>query len=40
MTIKGETVTLEDAKQQVRRVCIRLGLLHLSFSRTLVNELG
>ncbi len=40
MTIKEETVTLEDAKQQVRRVCLRLGLLHLSFSRTLVNELG
>ena len=36
----GEAVPLEEAKEQVRRVCVRLGLLHLSFARTLVEELG
>ena len=35
-----ETVTLENAKEQVRKVCVRLGLLHLSFAKTLVDELG
>ena len=40
MTTKEETVTLEEAKEQVRKVCIRLGLLHIAFARTLVNELG
>jgi len=33
-------VTLEEAQEQVRKVCVRLALLHLSFARTLVNELG
>jgi len=40
MTTRKETVTLEEAKEQVRKVCVRLGLLHLSFAKTLVEELG
>ena len=40
MTQKEETVALEDAKEQVRKVCRRLGLLHLSFAKTLIEELG
>ena len=40
MNGKEEAVALEEAKEQVRRVCRRLGLLHLSFTRTLVDELG
>jgi len=38
MNNKKETVALEEAKEQVRRVCTRLGLLHLSFAKTLVEE--
>jgi len=37
---KKESIALEEAKEQVRRVCVRLGLLHLSFAKTLVTELG
>lgn len=40
MTTSQKTVTLDEAKEQVRRACVRLGLLHLSFARTLVDELG
>ncbi len=40
MTTGKETVALEEAKEQVRKVCVRLGLLHLSFAKTLVDELG
>ena len=40
MTTGKETVNLDEAKEQVRRICLRLGLLHLSFARTLVDELG
>ena len=40
MTTREETVALEEAREQVRRVCVRLGLLHLSFAKTLVEELG
>ena len=40
MDTKEETVTLEEAKEQVRKVCVRLALLHISFAKTLVNELG
>jgi hypothetical protein len=40
MAEQDETVTLSDAKEQVRRACARLALLHLSFARTLVDELG
>ncbi len=40
MITGDETVNLEDAREQVQRACRRLALLHLSFARTLVNELG
>jgi len=40
MTTNKGMVALEEAKEQVRRVCVRLGLLHLSFAKTLINELG
>jgi hypothetical protein len=40
MATSEEMVTLTDAKEQVRKVCVRLGLLHLSFARTLVDEFG
>jgi hypothetical protein len=40
VTDHEEKVSLEDAKEQVRKVCVRLGLLHLAFARTLVDELG
>lgn len=37
---KEDMVTLMEAKEQVKRVCKRLGLLHYAFARTLVDELG
>ena len=38
---KGEQkVALADAREQVRRVCERLALLHYAFAKTLVDELG
>ena len=40
MTAKEKTVPLEEAREQVRKVCARLGLLHISFARTLIDELG
>jgi len=40
MTNSQETVSLEEAREQVSKVCRRLGLLHLSFAKTLVEELG
>jgi len=40
MTTREETVALEEAKEQVRKVCVRLGLLHLSYAKILVDELG
>ncbi len=40
MAKSKETVTLDEAREQVRRVSARLGLLYLSFARTLVDELG
>ncbi len=40
MTTGKESVPLEEAKEQVRKVCVRLALLHLSFAKTLVDELG
>ena len=40
MTNSQETVALEEARGQVSKVCRRLGLLHLSFAKTLVEELG
>lgn len=36
----GEMVPLEQAKEQVRRVCVRLGLLHYAFAKALIDELG
>jgi len=35
-----ETISLEEAKRAVELTARRLGLLHLSFARTLVDELG
>jgi len=40
MTDRGKTVALEEAEEQVKKVCVRLGLLHVAFARTLVEELG
>ena len=40
MTTEKKMVPLEEAEEQVRRVCTRLALLHLSFAKTLVEELG
>ncbi len=40
MATEEKTVALEEAKEQVRKVCARLGLLHIAFARTLVDELG
>ena len=40
MATEPEMVTLEEAKEQVRRVSRRLGLLHIAFARTIVDELG
>jgi hypothetical protein len=37
---EAEMVPLEDATEQVRRVCRRLGLLHFAFSSTAVAALG
>ena len=37
---KEDMVSLREAKEQVRRVCTRMGLLHYAFAKTLVNELG
>ena len=38
-TVK-ETISLEEAKQAVELTARRIGLLHLSFARILVDELG
>ena len=35
-----EVVTLEDAIEQVKTAVIRIALIHLGFSKTLVDELG
>lgn len=40
VTNREKTVSLEEAKEQVKKVCIRLALLHLSYAKTLVEELG
>jgi hypothetical protein len=40
MSKEIKTVGLAEAKEQVKRVCTRLALLHLSFSRTIIKELG
>jgi len=38
--VNGKKVSLEEAKEQVRKVCKRLALLHLSFSKVINSELG
>ena len=40
MNSQGEMVSLTDAREQVKKVCVRLALLHLSFAKTLVEEFG
>lgn len=40
MTAGNKTVALKEAEEEVRKVCVRVGLLHLSFAQTLVEELG
>jgi len=43
MNNKRETekmVSLEEAKEQVEKVCKRLALLHLAYAKTIINELG
>jgi hypothetical protein len=40
MTSEKETVPLEQAREQVSKVCRRLALLHLSFAETAIEELG
>ena len=37
---KKQTVDMEEAKEQVRKVCRRLALLHFSYAKTIINELG
>ena len=37
---RKKTVDLEEAKEQVKKVCKRLALLHLSYAKTIMNELG
>jgi len=33
-------ISIEEAKHEIELVCRRLGLLHISYARTLVDELG
>jgi len=40
MPVKEEAVTLEEATRQVLSIVRRMALLHYSFARTLVEELG
>ena len=40
MRDKEEMVTLKDAMEQVRTAVARIALIHLGFSKTLVEELG
>ena len=40
MTDKEEVVTLKDAMEQVKTAVTRIALIHLGFSKTLVEELG
>ena len=37
---KKETVDLAEAKEQVEKVCKKVALLHLSYAKTIMNELG
>ncbi|HER23501.1 MAG TPA: hypothetical protein ENO17_00325 [Candidatus Atribacteria bacterium] len=36
----NQQVNLEDAKEQIEKVCRRLALLHLSYAKTIIKELG
>ena len=40
MTKEEEMVTLQDAMEQVKTAVTRIALIHLGFSKTLVEELG
>ena len=40
MKEKQELIPLEQAKKEVALVCRRLGLLHLAYAQTLVDEFG
>lgn len=40
MTNKEENATLKDAMEQVKTAVTRIALIHLGFSKTLVEELG
>ena len=40
MADKEEVVTLKDAMEQVKTAVTRIALIHLGFSKTLVEELG
>jgi len=40
MEEKTETVTIEQAAEEVRVAIIRLALMHLSYAKTIVKELG
>ncbi|MFW9779841.1 MAG: hypothetical protein ACFFE8_13380 [Candidatus Heimdallarchaeota archaeon] len=40
MSSDSEYVSLEDAKKEVQVALTRLALLHLSFSKTIIEELG
>jgi len=40
MTINKGTVTLAEAKKEVSKACRRLALLHLSFAKTIIDEMG
>ena len=40
MTDNKESVTLTDAMEQVKTAVTRIALIHLGFSKTLVEELG
>ena len=37
---KEESISIEEVKREVEMTARRIGLLHLSFARTLVKELG
>jgi len=38
--MSNKKIDLEDAKKQVEKVCKRMALLHLSFAKTIIRELG
>jgi len=40
MDMESESITIQEARHEVEPVSRRLGLLHLAFARTLVDELG